>query len=170
MAEGLNAVIVNPSIVVGPGDWDRSSSYLFSVVWKGIKFYSNGVTGYVDIRDVVRSMIYIMHSEVTGERYTVTSENLTFRQVLEMIANALGKKPPGIHAGPFLLSIAWRLDWFLCKLTGKNRSITRDAAKSSHRKSFFSNEKIREVTGIDFLPVEQSIKDTALLFLKQHSA
>jgi nucleoside-diphosphate-sugar epimerase len=168
IAEGLNAVIVNPSIIIGPGDWNRSSSYLFTTVWNGMKFYTIGVTGYVDIRDVVHSMTHLMESDQAGERFIISSENLSYQEVLEMIAKALGKKPPGILATPFLISIAWRADWLISKLTGKPRSITRDAAVSSRRVACFSNRKITEATGIEFIPVSQSIKKTADLFLAAH--
>ena len=165
MAEGLQAVIVNPSIIIGPGDWKRSSSYLFSAVWKGMKFYTEGVTGYVDIRDVVHAMITLMEGDFTSERYTVSAENLSYRQVLEMIASALDKPPPGIYATPLLISMAWRFDWLISKLNGKQRSITRDTVKSSKRKALFSNEKIIQAIGIDFIPVKQSVRDTANHFL-----
>ncbi len=166
MAEGLPAVIVNPSIIIGPGDWNRSSSYLFSAVWKGMKFYTEGVTGYVDIRDVVNAMIFLMEGDFTSERYTVSAENLSYRQVFEMIASALDKRPPRIHATPLLISFAWRMDWLISKLNGEKRSITRDTVKSSRRKALFSNEKIRQATGIDFIPVKQSVRETANHFLK----
>ncbi len=169
IAEGLKAVIVNPSIIIGPGDWKRSSSYLFTAVWKGMKFYTKGVTGYVDIHDVVHSMIGLMESGHLGERFTLSSENLSYHQVLKMIAEALGKKPPCIHATPFLISLAWRIDWLISNLTGKSRSITREAAKLSNKKAFFSNQKISEATGIKFIPVSQSIQDTARIFLKAQS-
>ncbi|MBK7440418.1 MAG: NAD-dependent epimerase/dehydratase family protein [Bacteroidetes bacterium] len=53
MAEGLNAVIVNPSIIVGAGNWDSGSCKLFTTIYNGFKYYTNGVTGYVDVRDVL---------------------------------------------------------------------------------------------------------------------
>ncbi len=169
VAEGLQAVIVNPSIIIGPGDWHRSSSYLFTAVWKGLTFYTEGITGYVDVRDVVRAMILLMNGDIQGERYTLSSENLSYRKVLEMIAEALGKKPPRIHATPFLVSIAWRLDWIAGLLTGKSRSITRDAARSSLRKALFSNRKIREAMDLEFIPIDQSVKETARIFLRNPS-
>ncbi len=167
MAEGLQAVIVNPSIVIGPGDWNRSSAYLFKAVWKGMKFYTEGTTGYVDVRDVVRAMTELMKSKHRGERFTVSAENLSYRRVLEMIAEALGRKPPHIHARPLMVSAAWRLDWLASQLTGKTRSITRDAAVSSQRKALFSNRKIREATGMEFIPIDRSIRDTAQIFLRE---
>jgi nucleoside-diphosphate-sugar epimerase len=170
MAEGLNAVIVNPSIIIGPGDWKRSSSYLFSAVWKGMKFYTEGVTGYVDIRDVVDAMIALMEGDHSSERYIISAENLSYRQVLEMIAAVLNKQPPGIHATPFLISLAWRLNWLISKFNGKPRSITREMVRSSKRKVLFSNEKIKKAIGLDFIPIKQSIWDTANHFLRQEKA
>lgn len=170
MAEGLQAVIVNPSIIIGPGDWKRSSSYLFSAVWKGMKFYTEGVTGYVDIRDVVYAMITLMDGDFTSERYTLSAENLSYRQVFEMIASALDKPAPRIHATPLLISLAWRFSWLISKLNGKKRSITRDTVKSSKRKALFSNEKIRQAIGIDFIPLKQSVQDTANHFLNHDRA
>jgi nucleoside-diphosphate-sugar epimerase len=168
MAEGLNAVIVNPSIIIGPGDWNRSSSYLFTAVWKGMRFYTRGMTGYVDVRDVIHAMISLMDGNFSDQRYIVSSENLTYRQILEMIARALGKKPPGIFASPFLLALGWRGDWLVSTLTRKARMITRETARSSMRIAKFSNQKIRTALGMDFIPIEQSIQQTALHFLKAH--
>jgi dihydroflavonol-4-reductase len=166
MAEGLNTVIVNPSVIIGPGNWQRSSSYLFSAVWAGMKFYTEGITGFVDVRDVVMAMIRLMEGDYQGERFTVSSENLSYRQVLEMIARELGKKPPWIHATPFLTSVAWRGDWLLSALSGKQRFITRDAARSGRNRLFFSNRKIKETLGMEFIPVARSIRETAGMFLK----
>jgi nucleoside-diphosphate-sugar epimerase len=135
-----------------------------------MKFYTEGVTGYVDIRDVVHAMITLMEGDFTSERYTVSAENLSYRQVFKMIASALDKPPPGIHATPLLISMAWRFDWLISKLNGKKRSITRDTVKSSKRKALFSNEKIIQAIGIDFIPVKQSVRDTANHFLNQARA
>ena len=166
IAEGLKAVIVNPSIIIGPGDWERSSSRLFMVVWKGMKYYTDGVTGYVDIRDVVTAMIRLMEADVAGERFTVSSENLSYMQVLKMIAERLGKKPPTLRASPFLISIAWKLDWLNQLITGKKRTITREAVLASCQKSYFSNKKIKKATGLEFKAILDSIEDTSRFFLK----
>ena len=165
MAEGLQAVIVNPSIILGPGNWKRSSSYLFSAVWKGMKFHTEGITGYVDVRDVIHAMISLMEGEFFGERFTVSAENLTYRKVLEMIATSLGRPLPSIHATPFLISVAWRLNWLSSRLNGSQQSITRETVRSSKRVALFSNEKIRETIGIQFIPVLQSVQDTSRHFL-----
>lgn len=170
IAEGLNAVIVNPSIIIGAGDWNRSSSYLFKAVWKGMRFYTKGVTGYVDVRDVVRSMTILMEGDFHGQRYILTSENLSYREVLSMIAISLGKKPPGIYANPFIISLGWRIDWLLSKIFFKKRTITKETAISSHRRALFSNQKIVGATGMKFRPVQESIEETAGFFRDMNSS
>jgi nucleoside-diphosphate-sugar epimerase len=168
MAEGLNAVIVNPSIVIGPGNWERSSARLFSAVWNGLKFYTEGVTGYVDVRDVVSAMIALMSSDISGERFIISSENLSYRQVLDMIARELNRPPPSIYAGSVLISIAWRLDWLKNLVPGKRRSITRTTVRSSKKKTYFDNTKISGVLGLRFRSMEDSIRDTARIFLENN--
>jgi len=169
IGEGLNAVIVNPSIVIGPGDWNRSSSTIFKPVWKGLSFYTCGMTGYVDVWDVVHAMITLMESTISGERFILSSENLSYREVFTLVANALGKKPPKHYAPPFLTGMTWRSDWLVSKLLFRPQLFTRDTARSAHHKTCFSNKKIRDLTGIDFKPVKQSISETAKIFLYEHN-
>jgi dihydroflavonol-4-reductase len=166
IAEGLNAVIVNPSTIIGAGTWKQSSAYLFTAVWKGLRFYPGGGTGFVDVRDVVRAMTGLMEGSFQGERFTVSSENLPYRQVLGMIARELGKKPPRFHASAFMTELAWRGDWLLSSLTGKKRIITRDMSRSGKHSALFSNRKISDALGMEFIPIEQSIRGTAEIFLK----
>jgi len=167
MEEGLKAVIVNPSVVLGPGDWNRSSGRIMKSVWDGLKFYTLGVTGFVDVRDVVKAMIELMEGEIIGERYIISSENLSYKEVFEMIANAFNKKPPTIQATPSLTGFAWRLDWMRSKILNKQPLVTRESARSGHRKVYFSNQKIRDAIGIDFRPLIVTIKETAEFFLKE---
>jgi len=167
MEEGLKAVIVNPSIVLGPGDWNRSSGRIMKSVWDGLKFYTLGVTGFVDVMDVVKAMIELMEGEIIGERYIISSENLSYKEVFEMIANAFNKKPPTIQATPSLTGFAWRLDWMRSKILNKQPLVTRESARSGHRKVYFSNQKIRDAIGIDFRPLIVTIKETAEFFLKE---
>jgi hypothetical protein len=106
-----------------------------------------------------------MEEDFHSERFTLSAENLSYRQVLEMIAISLHKRPPKIRATPFLISVAWRLNWLVSRISGKPRRITRDAVISSKRIALFSSEKIRQAIGMDFIPVKQSIEDTANHFL-----
>lgn len=160
IAEGLNAVIVNPSIIIGPGTRETGSMGMFEKVGNGLKFYTRGITGYVDVHDVVRAMIMLMNSEKQGERYILNAENLSFKEIFNMIAAALDKKAPSIYANRLMTGIAWRMDYLRSKLSGTKQIVTREAADAAHRKTFYSNKKVKKATGIDFKPVSISIKET----------
>ena len=161
MAEGLEAVIVNPSIIIGPGARGKGSMAMFDKIAKGLKFYTSGVTGYIDVRDVVKAMILLMESEIKGERYILNSENLSYKEIFEMIAQALNKHSPNIYANRFLTGLVWRLDYLRSKLTGATQMITKETAEIAHRETLYSNEKVRKALGIDFIPMSKSIEETA---------
>lgn len=160
--EGLKAVIVNPSIIFGPGFWNKGSSSMFTRIKKGLRFYTKGMTGYVWVMDVVNAMIQLMKKDISGERYILNSENLLYHDVFEMISKALGVKAPSIEATPFLAGIAWRLDtirsWF-----GFKRIITREAVRSGRNKTQFSNDKVRKELNMEFRNMQEVINEIAAL-------
>ena len=166
---GLNTVIVNPTIVFGPGDWKRSSSKMFYTMWKGLKFYTAGSNSFVDVRDVCRAMINLMESDITGERFIVTSENLSFRKVFDLIADNLNKKRPSIRVTRLMVEIAWRVNKLYSLVTGKPPLLTRSTVGGGLSKVYFSNDKIRKRLNFDFITIEQSVKDTCRLLLKEFS-
>ncbi|MDX1470966.1 MAG: NAD-dependent epimerase/dehydratase family protein [Flavobacteriaceae bacterium] len=159
--EGLDVVIVNPGVIIGPGFWrSGGSSSLIRKVALGMSYYTEGSTGYVDIDDVVEIMVRLVESEIKTERFILVSENLQFKNFIEQTANALGVPPPETKAGPWTLAIAWRLDWLRSKVMGKRRRISKQLAKSLQTKTLFSNEKIKSVLGYDFIPISHSIEKT----------
>lgn len=166
MAEGLNAVIVNPSIILGPGNWNSGSSKLFSTINQGMKFYTKGITGYVDVKDVTKIMIQLMESEIKGERYILNSENLSYEVVFKMIAESLGSKMPQIYARKWMSELVWRMDKTKENLFQKPALITRETARTAHKKVYFSSQKIKNTLDFEFIPIEQSIQQVSGLFLK----
>jgi nucleoside-diphosphate-sugar epimerase len=166
VSEGLNAVIVNPSIILGPGYWKTGSPSLFYNIWKGLKFYTSGVTAYVDVHDVVEIMIRLMKSSVQNERFIVSSENLTFKEFFTFVANALNKPKPTTLIPPFLLNIAWRLEYLRSKFTGFVPLITKETARSASTISEYSNKKVCDLLDFKFKPISESVNDVAKLFIK----
>ncbi|WP_452222330.1 NAD-dependent epimerase/dehydratase family protein [Lacinutrix salivirga] len=164
--EGLDAVIVNPGVIIGPGYWHTGSGYLFKWVYKGLSHYTSGSTGYVDVLDVVAIMKQLMESTIKNESYITIAANWSFKQFTEAIAKSLKVSPPKKEAGKLLLQMAWRLDWLKQKLTGKSRKLTKQTANSARSKSEFDNSKVKTALNYTFIPVEKSIKDTSALFLK----
>lgn len=167
IAEGLNAVIVNPSIILGPGNWESGSAKFFSTIYKGLKFYTKGVTGYVDVRDVSKAMILLMDQKISGERFILNSENTSYEFVLKSIAKNLGVKPPSVYANKSMGEIAWRWERIKEIISGTPALITRDTARTSHKKNYFSSQKLINELGLEFIPVEQSVRSVAILFLKE---
>ena len=165
--EGLNVVIVNPSLIIGGGNWAQSSSNMFSKGYKGINYYSKGENGFIDVRDVSALMIKLMGSDISNQRFLLNAENASFRKYFDNMHTAFGKTKPSIKAGKFLTGFAWRAEKIRSVLTGAAPLITKETAQSANRISRFSNEKISKVfPDFKFIPMEQSVKDTCRLYLK----
>ena len=164
--EGLNTVIVNPGIIIGPGYWNSSSGRLFKKVYSGIKYYTDSVSGYVDIDDVVKPMITLMESTIKNERYILVGENLSIKSFLENLASALKVKPPKKEASKLMLDIAWRLDWLSYFFTRKYRKITKQNVDSLTSHSYYSNKKIKTDLEYTFKAITASVLKVSQFFLK----
>ena len=161
--EGLDAVIVNPSVIIGPGDWNKSSSALFSAINKGLKFYPLGNTGYVDVRDVAKCSVILMNSDITNERFILNADERTYKEVFQLIAKSVNKPAPSIAAKRWLAEIGWRVEWLRCFVFRKTPQITKETVSAGYNNSAYSNKKIIEKLGFSFIPIEQSIDDTGKL-------
>jgi dihydroflavonol-4-reductase len=164
--EGLKTVVVNPGVIIGPGDTNRSSGALFGRVMHGLKYYTNGITGFVDVRNVVGFMAMLMESELDGDRYVLVSENLSYKELMANIAQDLSVPAPKTEATRLLTGLAWRSDKLMFWLFRKKPSFTRENARTSHAKSFYSAQKAIEQFNYTFIPIKQSIAETAQ-WLKQ---
>ncbi|MFZ5941416.1 MAG: NAD-dependent epimerase/dehydratase family protein [Bacteroidota bacterium] len=158
--EGLPAVILNPSIILGAGFRESGSGALLTRIARGMKFYTEGVTGYTGVEDVVKAIDRGLNGEdhLAGNRYIISSENLSYREVFGIMAKALGTKAPGIHASPFMTALAWRADWLGGLLPGRKRMLTRETADAAHSIIRFSNEKARKELGIEFEGIESVVE------------
>ena len=159
IGEGLPAVIVNPSTILGVGDWDQSSCAIFKSVYNEFPWYSNGINGFVDVSDVATAIVALMESDITGQRYILNGDNWTFRQLFNTIADGFGKKQPHKEATPFLSSIAWRMEKLKSLFSGKRPLLTRESARVARSKTYFDNNKIlQQLPGFQFTPLEKTIK------------
>ena len=168
IAEGLEAVIVNPSVIIGANAGHQGSGALFKLVQDGLSFYTNGATGLVDVSDVAKSMILLMNSEQQAERFTISAANLSYKELFSLIANGFGRKAPAREAKPWMLGIAWRAARVATLFTGRSFGLTSDTAKSSTSYSYYSNSKIRNTIGIAFKPLEQSISEVCAALTKNN--
>ncbi len=167
--EGLNVVVINPSIIIGPGNPANSSGQIFKSVIDGLKFHSNGITGFVDVRDVADIMLKLMESDINNERFIVNSENLSYKDVFTKIAKNYGIAPPKYNAGKFLSEIAWRAEWLRSIIVKSKPLITKETARSANKQSFYSNKKIKEALNYEFRTIDKAIHNTCS-FLKKYYA
>ena len=167
MEEGLEVVVVNPSIILGPGDWNQGSSELFLKVWKGLNYYTLGKNAFVDVRDVAKAMDLLMESNISGERFLVISENISYKDLFFMMAKALNKPLPKIEIKTWMLGLAWRLEAIRAFVFQKSPLVTKETAKSSMAFRQYSNQKIKTALAFEFIDVSQSIQETAAIFLKE---
>lgn len=164
--EGLDAVVINPSIIIGPGDWKSGSTRLFSGVSHGIPFYTYGVAGYVDVRDVTDIMIRLMESSINGERFIISAEDISYRDLLTDIAKAIGKKPPKIRVYKWMAELGWRF----FSLISPNGNYTRETTRSAFNRYFYDHSKIKKALDYSFTPVSESIAYTGKIFLNHKNS
>jgi len=164
--EGLDAVIVNPSVIIGPGNWNSGSAKIIQTVFKGLKFYTTGGTGFVDVRDVVRAMITLMQSDIINERFIINGANVSYQDFFNGVADALRVKRPPYKANKHLIGLAWRFEKLKYLLFGKDPLITKDSARTSLKTTRYSGSLIQKQTSFEYTPFDKTIKDTAAYFLK----
>jgi dihydroflavonol-4-reductase len=165
-AEGLDIVIVNPSTVLGYGDWSTSSCAIFKSVYKEFPWYTKGINGFVAVTDVARAVVQLMESEHSHERFIVNGDNWTFQQLFNTIADGFGKKHPHKEATPFMGSIAWRMEKLKSMLSGKKPLLTRQSARVAQSVTYFDNSKLlKALPGFSFTPLEKAIQKNCEQYL-----
>jgi dihydroflavonol-4-reductase len=168
IAEGLDAVIVNPSIILGAGFWDDGSGSLLKNAWKEFPYYTEGVNGFVDVEDVVQAMIRLMDSGISAERYILSADNWGYQRLFTTMAQALGKKPPHIAAKPWMAEVVWRLEKVKGMITGKHPLVTKETARTAQMKVIYENNKVlNALPGFQFRPLEDTIQHIATAFLQE---
>jgi nucleoside-diphosphate-sugar epimerase len=159
IAEGLDAVIVNPSIILGANAGTTGSGQLFETVRKGLKFYTAGSCGFVDVEDVAKCMIGLMNSDISGERYVISAENREYKQITSEIADGFGVKRPATLAKSWMMNLAWRAARIIASLTGKDPALDKVSAQAATLSRNYDNSKIKKAIGIEFKPLSDTIKE-----------
>jgi nucleoside-diphosphate-sugar epimerase len=167
IGEGLHAVIVNPSTILGYGNWNNSSCAIFKTAYAEFPWYTSGINGFVDVEDVARVIVLLAERDISGERFILNSDNWSFKQLLTAIADGFGKKHPSRNASPILGSIAWRLEKLKKFFSDEAPLLTRESAMVAQSKTFFDSGKIlRVLPGFSFTPLHQTITKACENYLK----
>jgi len=164
--EGLNIIIVNPGIVVGPGFWLQSSGKLIQTCFKGLNFYSTGSSATIDVRDVATCMIELVNTKNYNKRFVLTENNYSFQTILNEWHLAFHKPIPKIKAGKLLLKTAQFFDWLKHLIIGSERVITSETIISATDQNTYSNQFIKNTLNFKFIPLKESVKFVSQSFLK----
>lgn len=164
--EGLNTIILNPSTILGYGDWNSSSCAIFRSVYNEFKWYSPGINGFVDVEDVAKATVLLMESNISDKRYIVNGDNWHFKKLLETIAVNFQKKKPYKETTPTLIAIAWRIEKLKSMLNGHRPLLTKESARVAHSKTYFENAKLlAALEGFSFTPLQESIQKACEKYL-----
>lgn len=164
--EGLDVIIVNPGIIVGPGFWKSGSGELFSRINKGLSYHFPKISGFVSVYDVVKAMMILTSSEVKNEQFTLVAENLSFEEVLKSTAGYLDKPQPDKQLKKWMIATGWVFQK-IGGLFGMRQKITRDSINGLFEKTYYDSSKIKSQIDFNFQPIDQALKDTAAIYLKE---
>jgi dihydroflavonol-4-reductase len=165
--EGLNTIILNPSTILGYGDWNDGSCAIFKNVYNEFKWYSPGINGFVDVEDVAKATVLLMNSNLSDQRYIVNGDNWHFKKLQETIADSFKKKRPSKETTTFLISLAWRMEKLKYLLSGNRPLLTKESARIAHSKTYFENDKIlAALEGFSFTPLQESIQKACEKYLE----
>lgn len=167
IAEGLEGAILNPSTILGYGNWNNTSCAIFKTVYKEFPWYSTGVNGFVYVEDVAHATVALLESDINAERFIVNGDNWSYQQLFNTIADSFGKKRPQRKVTPFLAKIALLVERIKTLLTSKTSILTKETARIAQNRTYFANSKITAaLPPFQFTPLEIAIKDSCKQFLE----
>ncbi|MGZ8536983.1 MAG: SDR family NAD(P)-dependent oxidoreductase [Flavisolibacter sp.] len=166
-AEGIDGVIINPSTILGYGDWHQSSCAIFRNAYREFSWYTKGINGFVGVEDVAEATVQLALSDISQKKFIVNAENWPFQKLFNTVADGFKKKHPNREATKFLGEIAWRLESVKSILTGKKAMLTRETAKVAHSKTSFDNTALLSaLPGFHYMPLENVIKNSCEKYLQ----
>lgn len=155
--EGLSTVILNPSVILAPADWTKSSAQLFKYVWNERSFYIQGSLNYVDVRDVATAAYTLLHATVENERFIINAGTISFKEFFDAIALKFGRKGPGIELSKNFLKIVAGLEAFRGWISHSEPLITFETARLAGTYFRYENNKIKNTLHFEFQPLEDTL-------------
>lgn len=168
--EGLNITMINPSIVFGDGNWNRSSLQIFEKVYNGLPYFPAGSTAIVDAEDVGKIVLAVLeNNNLSGERYIAAGTNISYKELFDKMSKALSVKPPKKLAPNLILSILWRLEYIRSKITGRDPVITKESIISTGHQSVYDNSKSLSLNWGNYTNIDETIQKYCNAFLQSKS-
>ncbi len=172
IAEGLpNALIINPGVIIGPThDWTNNTGKIFSMIYKGLRFYNGGASGFVGVKDVANAIALLLEKQPpNGSRFILVSENLSQKAFLDQIARALQKPSPSLRLPDILSMGVASLSQLISEITHTEPIITPESIRGSISRYRYDGGKITQ-WGWEYTPIHIVIEEAAEAFLIAHNA
>jgi dihydroflavonol-4-reductase len=155
--EGLRAVILNPSVVIGGGDWNKSSTKLLKYAYEEHSLYPVGSVNYVDVRDVANISVRMLFNDIASQRFIVSSEAVKYKDLFGQAAALFGKKAPYRPVKPWMAELAWRYEALKYTFTGREPLITKETAKLSRYHTVYNNQKLINTLGYRYFTLQETL-------------
>lgn len=169
--EGLPTIILNPSIILGPGFWEQGSGAFFRQIQEGFPFYSQGVNGVVDVRDVAQVAREMALSAHDGERYVLAGANVSYQELFTTIADALEVKRPRIAVKPWMSALVWRWEALAQLWPGREARVTRETAATAMQEYYYHSLKLdAALPQFEFRDWRDTVAYTAACYREDQSA
>ncbi|MFZ4785931.1 MAG: NAD-dependent epimerase/dehydratase family protein [Flavobacteriales bacterium] len=165
--EGLDIVILNPGFIIGPGDFSRSSTSVFSKLDEGFSYYPPGGTGFIGAKDAAEALVKLMQSKISQERFIAVSESLSMKELFQGISEAINRPIPMKEAQPWMLQVARIAEWLKQIFTGKKALVTKETVKNASLRFYYSSAKLESAVGMSFTPIDQCIQEAGVFYLGQ---
>lgn len=163
-AEGLNVIILNPSLIIGTGFWLEGSPALIANAQKGYPFYPKGSTGFVDVRDVAKLCVDAIKSNISAKRIIVSAENITYLKFFSILAKEFEKRRPSIALSQGWIAIAWRLDLLLAKILRRKRMFSKESLDAASRRGCYDNSLSKEIFDFQYRSIASSLNEMAIVY------
>jgi nucleoside-diphosphate-sugar epimerase len=164
--EGLNVVVLNPSVILGSGYWNSGTRSLFSTIRKGLKFYPAGQTGFVDVRDVAKLAGLVLEQDHNGKRFICNGENVHYKRLFEWIADGLFVNPPSIRISSMMSELSWVIFGGISMVTGKDPVVTKETVRAIQCVYEYDNSLSKEVLGFQYTPIIEAVRETCQQFIE----
>ena len=166
----LGRIRENPTIIIGPGNWNKGSTAIFKSVYNQFPWYSTGTTGFADVRDVAGAMIALMKSSIAAERFILSGHNESYQAVFNLIADTFHKKRPSKKVTPFLANLVAFIESIKATITGKEALVTKETAATAMAKANFDNSKLQNfLPDFQYRSLEETVKYTCDELLKLYA-
>lgn len=165
--EGLNTVIVNPSVILAGADWNKSSAKLFKYVWDERPFYVDSFLNYVDVRDVADATYRLLRADHRGERFILNAGAIALPEFLGKMAVRFSKKPPAMRLNKTVLRLVAAGESVRSWLSRSEPLITRETARFAGTRFLYRNEKIKKQLNFEFQTIDQTLEWCCEYYMKQ---